>query len=183
MPALTPKIPHPIYPAFNALKPSDFRILHRLQSLWEHAGRTNPKAAPFIQPSQKWIGAECGCTRETASRSTTRLHRLGLIRKTFRRRHRDGRQLTCLYQLVPAAARHLARLKAAAENTFHRVIRSAHEITLTCNSLTGQTQKGRPPAGNPVDKSGEDPRTPPTAGPPRRGQAHISTLLEALGVR
>ena len=77
------------------LTATDWRTLHELCWLTTCRERTHPASPAYVTPGQRYLAAATDTCRETASRATTRLHALGVICKTRRRKVR-GTWQTCL---------------------------------------------------------------------------------------
>jgi len=79
----------------------------------------------YCIPSQRWIASRLVCSRETVSRSVTRLSKLGLIHVIHRRKVR-GRWQTNLYKLGQELCKIIYGIKKATRNLLHRVTVSSH---------------------------------------------------------
>lgn len=110
-----------------------WRILERLASLSAYAATHSGKYRGYVQPSQQWIADQVGLSREQVSRLTSQMAKAGLLRKIWRRPV-GGAYQTCIYILVPAARRGLAKLATALQRPLHRVTSSAHKPTHQVNS-------------------------------------------------
>jgi DNA-binding MarR family transcriptional regulator len=83
---------------YQELSKADIIILHYLLSIFRERKKSITIKHLYITPSQKAIATATGYTRETVNRSIQKLHQLGYIWKTVRRKE-YGQWQTCLYKI------------------------------------------------------------------------------------
>jgi DNA-binding transcriptional MocR family regulator len=81
---------------YKQLNGTDLKILMSIAYRAKRRAKFNPTKAAYCTPSQRTLGSNIGVSRETANKSTQKLHKLGIITKTQRRPVR-GIFTTCMY--------------------------------------------------------------------------------------
>jgi hypothetical protein len=83
------------------LTATDWKLLHEISWLVACRRRDHPRADPYVAPSQEYLARKAGITREHVCRRLKVLHKLGFLKKQWRRPER-GQYKTCLYWIADA---------------------------------------------------------------------------------
>lgn len=118
---------------------TDHKVLDVIVDMCYRTAPKSPTGALYCFPGQRWLGQRLGRTRETISRSVSKLHTLGLIAVTHRRKVHKRWQ-TNLYQLGHQLLYCLNQGRKAVSALLHRVTEASHIVKKDSISM-GQTAK------------------------------------------
>lgn len=121
---------------------NDILIYEELGFITWNARKKTGKLSPPIQPGREYLGKKARCSIRTVSRSTSRLEKLGFLRKSQHRRH-DGTWRSNWYRLAAGQADRIRYVLMRPFKGHHRGTRMAH-ITKNINNLPSTPdQRGR----------------------------------------
>lgn len=114
------------------LNATDIQTLDLLIDLMRIQRKKSPNYAAYCYPGEEWIGAKVNRSRQWISETVQKLHHLGLIHITPRRKvHR--RWQTNLYRLGQTILQLLGSLSDVINSFFHRVNSTRHIVRRDIN--------------------------------------------------
>jgi hypothetical protein len=120
-------IPYDIRDNMNS---TDFKVLYCLFDLLHIRSKRRPHDSIYVTPSEMWIGKRCQLSRETVSRSISRLTLFGLISRTRRRKLKGVWQCN-LYKIGYRLARIAKSARQFASDLFNHVTQNSHIVPIS----------------------------------------------------
>jgi len=114
----------------SRLNSTDLKVLDLIVCMCRCQSKKSESRTSYCYPSEPWIGTKLSRTRETISRSVSKLHKMELLSVIHRRKYKGVWQ-TNLYRLGAKLLIILKRYKEAVKEYINRVTFSSHIVKLT----------------------------------------------------
>jgi biotin operon repressor len=138
--------PHPRrfdHKTFQQLDGYDLKLLEEIHFLSQLQAKKSPTGAKYCNPSQVYLSKKLGISRESISHHVTKLHKLGVLDVTHRRKL-HGRWQTNLYKIVSWVWWRIRQAMKALRTLPHRVKLGSHIATPMRENNKPEEPKGSP---------------------------------------